>query len=80
MLPNITKKRWLSIFRHPDITTIWNSTRIFQKSPPFAGSACFYVTISGNFECFQYYNFETDFLENENLFQKPEALFFSCKH
>ena len=26
--------------------------------------------ISGNFERFQYFNFETDFLENENLFQK----------
>ena len=27
-----------------------------------------------NFERFQYFNFETDFLENENLFQKTEAL------
>ena len=30
----------------------------------------FYVTNSGNFERFQYFNFEKDFLENENLFQK----------
>ena len=32
--------------------------------------ACFYVTISGKFERFQCFNFETDFLENENLFWK----------
>ena len=30
----------------------------------------FFVTIRGNFERFRYFNFETDFLENENLFQK----------
>ena len=30
----------------------------------------FYVTIAGNFECFQYFNFETNFLKNENLFLK----------
>ena len=30
-----------------------NSTRNFQNSPPFERSACFYVTISGNFELFQ---------------------------
>ena len=27
-----------------------------------------------NFERFQYFNFETDFLGNENVFQKTEAL------
>ena len=42
----------------------------FQNIFPFERSAYFYVTISGNFERFQYFNFETDFLENENLFQK----------
>ena len=35
----------------------------------------FYVTISENFERFQYFNFETDFLENENFFQKLEYRF-----
>ena len=30
----------------------------------------FYVTVAGNFECFQYFNFETNFLKNENLFLK----------
>ena len=28
------------------------------------------MTNNGNFECLQYFNFETDFLENENLSQK----------
>ena len=29
---------------------------------------------------FQYLNFETDFLENENHFQKTGVAFFSWKH
>ena len=33
------------------------------------------MTISGNFERFKYFNFETKFLENENLFQKLEYRF-----
>ena len=49
----------------------------FQNSPPFERLACFYVTISGNFEHFQYLNFETDYLENENLFQNTGVPFFS---
>ena len=28
------------------------------------------MTITGNFECFQYFDFETNFLENKNLFFK----------
>ena len=54
-----------------------NDARNFQNSPPFERLACFYVTISGNFERFQYFNFETNFLENENLFQKTGVPFFS---
>ena len=49
----------------------------FQYSPPFERSACFYVTISENFKHFQWFNFETDFLENENLFQNTGVRFFS---
>ena len=30
-----------------------NGTRHFQNSPPFERSACFYVTITGNFKHFQ---------------------------
>ena len=30
------------------------------------------MTISENFEHFRYFNFETDFLENENFFQETE--------
>ena len=35
--------------------------------PPFERSACFYVTISESFKRFQYFDFEINFLENENL-------------
>ena len=34
------------------------------------------MTISGNFERFQYFKFETDFLENQSYFQKIEYRFF----
>ena len=54
-----------------------NGTRDFQNSPPFERSACFYVTVSESFKRFQYFNFETNFLENENLFQKTGVPFFS---
>ena len=38
------------------------------------------MTISESFKRFQYFNFETNFLENENLFQKTGAPFFSWNH
>ena len=37
------------------------------------------MTIIGNFECFQDFNFEKGFLEND-LFQKTGVPFFSRKH
>ena len=49
----------------------------FQNIAPLERSACFYVTISGNFERFQYFNFETAFLEKEILFQKTGVPAFS---
>ena len=54
-----------------------NGSRYFQYTPPYKRLICFYVTIGRNFECFQYFNFETDFLNNENLFQKTGVAFFS---
>ena len=54
-----------------------NGTRDFQNSPSLERSACFYVTMSEIFEHFQYYNFETGFLENGNFFQKTGVQFFS---
>ena len=33
------------------------------------------MTISESFKRFQYFNFETNFLENENLFRKTGVLF-----
>ena len=44
---------------------------------PFEILACFYEKISENFERFQYFNFDTDSLKNENLFQKTGVQFFS---
>ena len=54
-----------------------NSTRVFQNNPPFERSACFYVKISGSFEHFHYFHFPTNFLKNENLFQKTGVAFLS---
>ena len=54
-----------------------NGSRDFQNTPPFERSTCCYVAISENFKSFQYFNFKTDFLENENLFQKTGVPFFS---
>ena len=53
-----------------------NGTRDLQNSSPFKRSACFYVTISESFKRFQYFHFETDFLENGNSFQKTRVAFF----
>ena len=41
--------------------------------------ACFYVTITGNFKRFQYFNSEKKILENGSLFQKTGVQFFSWK-
>ena len=54
--------------------------RFFQNSPQFERSACFYVTITGNFECFQYFNFEANFLKNEIFFRKTGVPFFSWRY
>ena len=46
-----------------------------KNSLPFERSACFYVTIAGNFECFQYFNFYTKFLKSANSFLKTGVRF-----
>ena len=46
----------------------------FQNSPLFERSACFYVTITGNFERFQYFNFEKNFLIRENFKKKKKKM------
>ena len=48
-----------------------------QNIPPLEKSAWFYVTITGNFERFQYFNLETNFMEN--LFQKAVVPLFRWK-
>ena len=40
----------------------------------------FYRRITENFEHFHYFNFDTSFLENENLILKTEAPLFSWKY
>ena len=57
-----------------------NGSRDFQNSPPFQRSACFYVTIWESFKHFQYFNFETNFLENENRFRETGVPFFGWNH
>ena len=47
-----------------------NINRDFENSPLSERLARFSVTINRKFERFQYFNFEIDFLKNENLFQK----------
>ena len=39
-------------------------------------NGCFFrhVTITGSFELFQYFNFESNFLKNENFLQKTGTL------
>ena len=37
---------------------------IFEKAVPLR---CFYMAVTEKFECFQYFNFETNFLESGNL-------------
>ena len=49
-----------------------NGNSDFQNSRPLERFACFYVTISKNFENFQYFDFETDILETKTFFKKLE--------
>ena len=68
---NLGRRKFRPIFFWPIRKVLLKSgIRNFQNSPSFGRTACFYGKISGNFKRFQYFNFETDFLENENLFQK----------
>ena len=53
-----------------------NDTRDFQNNSLFERSACFYETNSGNFTLLQYFNFETDFVKNGNLFLKNWSTVF----
>ena len=48
---------------------------MFQTSPLFERSVCFYVTISRNFERFQYFNLETNFRKTKHFFKKLEHRF-----
>ena len=56
-----------------------NGTRDSQSNPPFERWLYFYMTITRNFERFQYFNFETNFLKNKNLVQKTGKPLFLLK-
>ena len=47
-----------------------NDARNFQNNTPFEIPAYFYVTVTVNFERFQYFNFGTNSLKNKLFFQK----------
>ena len=55
-----------------NIESYKSGTRGFQNSPLFERLPSFYLTISGNIERFQYFNFEIGFVENVNLIKKLE--------
>ena len=46
------------------IGSLKNNTTNFWNSPSFKKSACFYMTTTGGFERFQYFNFITNFLKS----------------
>ena len=50
---------------------------VFLNSSPFERLPCFYMTLTENFERFQYLDFETNFLKNGNLIQKIGISFLS---
>ena len=37
------------------------------------------MTVTGNFERFQYFNFETNFLKNDNILQKTGVILLAKK-
>ena len=52
-----------------------NGTRGFHNSPQFERSTCFYMSIKGNFERFQYFNFEWTFWKTKIFSKKLEQNF-----
>ena len=52
-----------------------NDARNFQNSPPFERLACFYVTISGNFERFQTLTLKQIFWKTKTFVKKPDDSF-----
>ena len=77
LLLSVTFPAKLELVFVKSIGTSKNGTRHFQSSSSFERSACFYVTISESYKRFQYFNFETNFLEYENLFEKTGVAIFS---
>ena len=68
MLLNSTKSMWVFLK---------SGTRDLQNNPSLKRLAYFYESITGNFQRFQYVNFETNFLKNEKVFQNTGVRCFS---
>ena len=75
---NTWKRFFLEVSFKTNIKSIDSSKnryKGFSNSTSFERSVCFHVTITENFDWFQYFNFETDFLENETFFEKLKCRF-----
>ena len=71
-------RRGLFWTQQKELSFLWKSVLgIFDIARP--NRHVFYMTITGNFELFQYFFFETSFLEKENLFWKTGVNFLSWK-
>ena len=57
-----------------------NGTRDFQNTPSVWEIDMFLCDDQWKFQTFQHFNFEINFRENENLFQKTGVPFFSWNH
>ena len=76
-------KHWKTLFlrsfilKAPERAQIFlkNGTRDFKNSSRFARQACFYVTISRNFERLQYLTLKQIFWKTKTFFKKLSAVF-----
>ena len=73
----LTQESAFSILKPTETAQVFlkSGSRDFQNNPPFERWSCFYVKITENFERFQYFNFEINFLKNKTLFKKLEYRF-----
>ena len=70
----LTQENAFSILKPTETAQVFlkSGSTDFQNNPPFERWSCFYVKITENFERFQYFNFEINFLKNKTLFKKLE--------
>ena len=73
----LTQENAFSILKPTETAYVFlkSGSRDFQNNPPFERWSCFYVKITENFERFQYFNFQINFLKNKTLFKNLEYRF-----